>query len=602
MNEIGIIIRINGPLVTARISGDAQLMETVKVSKLMLVGEILSIDRDVAVIQVYEETDGLSAGEPIYGTGLPLSVELGPGLLARVFDGIQRPLEEIAKTTKSIYLQRGINVDPLDRKRMWDFTPILKVGDIVKPGAILGTVPETDLVLHKIMVSPQLSGTIISIQPAGSYTVNQEIAKIKDDKGKEHSITMIQRWPVKVARPYALRHLPTKPLLTGQRVIDIFFPAAKGGAFAIPGGFGTGKTITQHQLAKWSDAKIVVYVGCGERGNEITEVLEEFPQLIDPSTQKPLYDRTVMIANTSNMPVTAREASIYTGITIAEYYRDMGYDVAVMADSSSRWAEALREFSGRLEEIPAEEGFPAYLGSRLASFYERAGYVQTLNGNDGSVTMIAAVSPPGGDFSEPVTQNTKRFVRGFWELDKSLASARHYPSINWIQSYSEYAELVNPWWEQNVDPDAGVLRQQAYDLLLRENRLQKIVRLIGPDALPDSERLVIETARIIKEGFLKQNAYDDIDMYCSPQKQIALLRLIVLFYKKSEEIINQGAPIFEIRALESLPMLIRARLEIPNGDEAALEKLRLFMEDEIQALRMKYDRAKQQMQEDQRGV
>ncbi|MGL5254467.1 MAG: V-type ATP synthase subunit A [Brevinema sp.] len=602
MNEIGSIIRINGPLVTALINGDAQLMETVKVSNLMLVGEILSIDKDIAVIQVYEETDGLSAGEPIYGTGLPLSVELGPGLLARVFDGIQRPLEEIAKITKSIYLQRGISVDPLDRTRTWDFTPMVKIGDIVKSGAIIGSVPETDLVLHKIMIPPNLSGTIVSIKPAGLYTVSQEIAKIKDDSGKEHIITMIQRWPVKVARPYTQRHLPTKPLLTGQRVIDIFFPAAKGGAFAIPGGFGTGKTITQHQLAKWSDAKIVVYVGCGERGNEITEVLEEFPQLIDPTTQKPLYDRTVMIANTSNMPVTAREASIYTGITIAEYYRDMGYDVAVMADSSSRWAEALREFSGRLEEIPAEEGFPAYLGSRLASFYERAGYVQTLNGTDGSVTMIAAVSPPGGDFSEPVTQNTKRFVRGFWELDKSLASARHYPSINWIQSYSEYAELVNPWWEKNIDPDAGTLRQQAYDVLLRENRLQKIIRLIGPDALPDSERLIIEVARILKEGFLKQNAYDDIDMYCSPQKQISLLRLIILFYRKSEEVINKGAPIFEIRALESLPMLIRARLEITNGDTVALEKLRLFMEDEIQALHMKYDRAKQQMQEDRRGV
>lgn len=600
MNSIGTISRINGPLVTAKLTGSAQLMETVRVSELLLVGEILSIEKQTAVIQVYEETDGLRAGGPVYGTGLPLSVELGPGLLAHVFDGIQRPLQEIARVSQSIYLQRGINIPALDRTTLWDFTPTVKIGEALPAGAVIGTVPETDLVLHKIMLPPDVSGTLVSIKPQGKYNVDQQIALVQDAQGKEHIIKLMQRWPVKVPRPYTQRYLPSQPLLTGQRIIDIFFPAAKGGAFAIPGGFGTGKTITQHQLAKWSDAKIVVYVGCGERGNEITEVLEEFPQLIDPSSGKPLFDRTVMIANTSNMPVTAREASIYTGITIAEYYRDMGYDIAVMADSSSRWAEALREFSGRLEEIPAEEGFPAYLGSRLASFYERAGYVTMANGNTGSVTMIAAVSPPGGDFSEPVTQNTKRFVRGFWELDKALASARHYPSINWIQSYSEYADLVGPWWEKNIDAETTNLRQAAYEILLREDRLQKIVRLIGPDALPDSERLILEVARILKEGFLKQNAYDDIDMYSTPEKQISLLKLILRFHVEAEKIINQGAPIFEIRALESLPMLIRARLEIPNGDTAAFEKLTNFMEDEMQALRMKYERANENL-EAQRG-
>lgn len=593
MNSIGIIIKINGPLVTAILTEPVQLMEMVKVSELYLIGEILSVEGQEAVIQVYEDTDSLTLGQPVFGTGMPLSVELGPGLLAHVFDGIQRPLREIADVTHSIYLERGVSVPALDRKKKWQFTPTVEKHNELQLGAEIGVVPETELIEHKIMLPPNIAGLLLSIMPEGLYTIDDVIATVQDKYGNVHEIRLSHRWPVKIPRPYKERFLPTEPLMTGQRIIDIFFPAAKGGAIAIPGGFGTGKTITQHQLAKWSDAKIVVYVGCGERGNEITEVLEEFPHLIDPKTGAPLFDRTVMIANTSNMPVTAREASIYTGITIAEYYRDMGYDIAVMADSSSRWAEALRELSGRLEEIPAEEGFPAYLGSKLASFYERAGSVELHNGNRGSVTMIAAVSPPGGDFSEPVTQNTKRFVRAFWELDKALASARHYPSINWIQSYSEYADLVSEWWEKHINSDTVALRRDAYNLLLRENKLQKIVRLIGPDALPDIERLVLEVARIIKEGFLKQNAYDAIDMYSSPQKQVWLLKLMMNFYHKAEEIINMGAPIFEIRSLESVPMLMRARLEIPNDDEAAFVKLENFINDEMSALLIKYENVPQ---------
>ncbi len=590
MKLIGTIIRINGPLVTIKTSDTVQLMEMVYVSHLKLIGEILSIEDDTAVIQVYETTEGVRLGEEVYGSGLPLSVELGPGLLSQMFDGIQRPLLAIAEESKSIYLKRGLAVTALDRSKKWAFTPTVSVGDELQKGAVVGTVPETELVIHKVMLAPNVSGKVLSIVGAGEYTVDEVIGTLQDENGQIHEFKLAHRWPVKKARPYKQRFLPTEPLLTGQRIIDIFFPVAKGGAVAIPGGFGTGKTITQHQLAKWSDARIVVYVGCGERGNEITEVLEEFPQLIDPHTNRPLFERTVMIANTSNMPVTAREASIYTGITIAEYYRDMGYDVAVMADSSSRWAEALRELSGRLEEIPAEEGFPAYLGSKLASFYERAGNVQLLSGDTGSVTMIAAVSPPGGDFSEPVTQNTKRFVRAFWQLDKALASARHYPSINWIQSYSEYADYVSGWWAKNIDPQAQEIRQSAYNILLREEKLQKIVKLIGPDALPDNERLVLETASMIKDGFLKQNAYDDVDMYTVPKKQLAILKIIMEFFEEAEGIINMGAPIFEIRSLECFSMIVRSRLDITNDELEKFDKLSMFIKDELNSLRLKYDR------------
>lgn len=587
MSIIGTITRINGPLVTINVTEAVKTMETVHVSDLKLIGEILSVDKNKAVIQVYETTEGLKLGDPVYGTGSMLFVELGPGLLANIFDGIQRPLQEIAKKTNNIFLERGVTVSPLNKTKKWEFTPHVKVGDRVGLSGIIGSVPETELILHKIMTPPNISGIVKAIESKGQYTIEDQIAVIEDDNGISHVIKLAHRWPVKLARPYKQRFLPNEPLVTGQRVIDVFFPVAKGGAVAIPGGFGTGKTITQHQLAKWSNANIVIYIGCGERGNEITEVIEEFPKLIDPHTGHSLFSKTVMIANTSNMPVTAREASIYTGITIAEYYRDMGYDIAVMADSSSRWAEALRELSGRLEEIPAEEGYPAYLGSRLASFYERAGRVQTINDNTGSVTMIAAVSPPGGDFSEPVTQNTKRFVRAFWELDKSLASARHYPSINWTQSYSEYAGYVSQWWEK-YDAEFPALRQEAMDLLLKNDKLQKIVKLIGPDALPDHERLVVEVSRMLIDGFLKQNAYDNIDMYATPEKQLKMLRLILDFYKEASDIIHLGAPIFEIRALESLSMIMRVRIEIANDKMDDLTKLYNFMKDELHALQLKY--------------
>ncbi|MGL4560738.1 MAG: V-type ATP synthase subunit A [Brevinema sp.] len=587
MNIIGIITRINGPLISITVTNKLKVMETVHVSELKLIGEVLSVDKDTAVIQVYETTDGLKLGDNVYGTGSMLFVELGPGLLANVFDGIQRPLKDIAKATNSIYLERGVSVSALDRQKKWEFTPTITVGEQISFCGILGTVPETELILHKIMTPPNIAGVVRSIVPAGQYTIDDVIAVVEDNKGVLHELKLVHRWPVKIPRPYKTRYLPTEPLVTGQRVIDVFFPVAKGGAVAIPGGFGTGKTITQHQLAKWSNANIVIYIGCGERGNEITEVIEEFPKLIDPHTGHSLFAKTVMIANTSNMPVTAREASIYTGITIAEYYRDMGYDIAVMADSSSRWAEALRELSGRLEEIPAEEGFPAYLGSRLASFYERAGKVETINQNTGSVTMIAAVSPPGGDFSEPVTQNTKRFVRAFWELDKSLASARHYPSINWIHSYSEYSAYVSNWWEK-YKSEFVKMRQEAIDILLKNDKLQKIVKLIGPDALPGNERLIVETARMLIDGFLKQNAYDAVDMYASPEKQILMLRIILTFYKSASEVIALGAPIFEIRALDSIAMILRARFEIPNDKLDELEKAESFMKDELQHLQLKY--------------
>ncbi|MGL4562882.1 MAG: V-type ATP synthase subunit A [Brevinema sp.] len=587
MNIIGIITRINGPLISITVTNKLKVMETVHVSELKLIGEVLSVDKDTAVIQVYETTDGLKLGDNVYGTGSMLFVELGPGLLANVFDGIQRPLKDIAKATNSIYLERGVSVSSLDRQKKWEFTPTITVGEQISFCGILGTVPETELILHKIMTPPNIAGVVRSIVPAGQYTIDDVIAVVEDKQGALHELKLVHRWPVKIPRPYKTRYLPTEPLVTGQRVIDVFFPVAKGGAVAIPGGFGTGKTITQHQLAKWSNANIVIYIGCGERGNEITEVIEEFPKLIDPHTGHSLFAKTVMIANTSNMPVTAREASIYTGITIAEYYRDMGYDIAVMADSSSRWAEALRELSGRLEEIPAEEGFPAYLGSRLASFYERAGKVETINQNTGSVTMIAAVSPPGGDFSEPVTQNTKRFVRAFWELDKSLASARHYPSINWIHSYSEYSAYVSNWWEK-YNSEFVKMRQEAMDILLKNDKLQKIVKLIGPDALPGNERLIVETARMLIDGFLKQNAYDAVDMYASPEKQILMLRIILTFYKSASEVIALGAPIFEIRALDSIAMILRARFEIPNDKLDELEKAESFMKDELQHLQLKY--------------
>jgi V/A-type H+-transporting ATPase subunit A len=571
-NIVGTINRVNGPLIEAKLDCMVQMMELVQVSEFRLIGEVLGISGDIANIQVYEDTSGVKPGDKIYGTGLPLSVELGPGLIGNVFDGIQRPLEDIAKIS-GIYIGRGINIPSLDRKKKWQFKPCVKQGDTVTEGAIIGTVQETSLIEHRVLVPPKINGKITKIISEGEYTVDEIIGAVHTPFGEDVELRMYHRWPVKVPRPVTERQIPTIPLLTGQRIVDTFFPMAKGGTAAIPGGFGTGKTITQHQLAKWADAQIIVYIGCGERGNEITEVLEEFPKLIDPRTNKPLIERTVLIANTSNMPVTAREASIYTGITLAEYYRDMGYDVALMADSSSRWAEALRELSGRLEEMPAEEGFPAYLGSRLAAFYERAGYTTTLSGKKGSITVIAAVSPPGGDFSEPVTQNTKRFVRCFWELDKSLASARHYPSINWMRSYSEYADACEGWWVKNVSRKYREIRVRAYEILQKEDHLQKIVKLVGPDALPDSERLILEVARIIKLGFLQQSAYDDIDMYTSPQKQLKILELILKFHQRASEIVKMGAPIFEIKEMASISKIIRIKMTVPNDDMSELDKI-----------------------------
>jgi V/A-type H+-transporting ATPase subunit A len=582
-NTVGTITRVNGPLIEAKLSTMVQMMELVQVSEWRLIGEVLGINGDIANIQVYEDTGGVKPGDSIYGTGLPLSVELGPGLIGNVFDGIQRPLEEIAKIS-GIYIGRGINIPSLDRKKKWPFKPAVKNGDMVTEGAIIGTVQETSLIEHRVLVPPKVQGKITKIISEGDYTVDEVIAVVHTPFGENIELQMYHRWPVKTPRPVTERHIPTIPLLTGQRIVDTFFPMAKGGTAAIPGGFGTGKTITQHQLAKWADAQVIVYIGCGERGNEITEVLEEFPKLIDPRTNKPLIERTVLIANTSNMPVTAREASIYTGITLAEYYRDMGYDVALMADSSSRWAEALRELSGRLEEMPAEEGFPAYLGSRLAAFYERAGYTTTLSGKTGSITVIGAVSPPGGDFSEPVTQNTKRFVRCFWELDKSLASARHYPSINWMRSYSEYADACEGWWVKNVSRKYREIRVRAYEILQKEDHLQKIVKLVGPDALPDSERLIIEVARIIKLGFLQQSAYDDIDMYTSPGKQIKILELILKFHERASEIVKMGAPIFEIKEMASISKIIRVKMTVPNDDMSEMDKIEKAMMTEFEEI------------------
>lgn len=582
---VGTIIKVNGPIIKAKLTDMLKMMELVEVSQYHLIGEVLSIQDDLATIQVYEDTSGIKPGEAIYGTGLPLSVELGPGIIGNIFDGIQRPLEEIEKRT-GIYIGRGVNVPSLSRTKKWHFKPSIAAGTKVTGGTVIGSVPETTIIEHKILLEPNLNGTLVKIEKEGDYTLNDVIAVVKNEADEEIEVKMYHRWPVKFPRPVADRMKPTIPLLTGQRVIDVFFPIAKGGTAAIPGGFGTGKTITQHQLAKWADAKVIVYVGCGERGNEMTEVLESFPELIDPRTGKPLMERTILIANTSNMPVTAREASIYTGITLAEYYRDMGFDVALMADSTSRWAEALRELSGRLEEMPAEEGYPAYLGSKLAAFYERAGYVKTKAGVNGTITAIGAVSPPGGDFSEPVTQNTKRFVRCFWELDKTLASSRHYPSINWMRSYSQYVDECKEWWDVNIAKDYREVRIRAFEILQKEDRLQKIVKLIGPDALPDSERLYLEVARIIKQGFLQQGAYDEIDTYSTPEKQLRILRIILKFFEKASEVIKMGAPILEIKDMQCIPKIVRMKMSVPN------EKLEM-MDDVEKAMLTEFDSLKE---------
>lgn len=537
----GRIIKIAGPVIVGDGMKGTQMYEMVRVGNEGLIGEIIELEGDTATIQVYEETAGIKPGEQIESTGGALSVELGPGILTSIYDGIQRPLENIKALTGD-YIERGVDVPALNKEKKWKFVPLVKVGTAVKGGDVIGEVQETSSIVHKIMIPPKLEGTLKSIASEGEYTVEEDIAEVETTNGVE-KVQMMQKWPVRVGRPYKAKLDPDIPLITGQRAQDTFFSVAKGGTAAMPGPFGSGKTVTQQQLAKWADADIIVYIGCGERGNEMTEVLQEFPELEDPKTGKPLMDRTVLIANTSNMPVAAREASVYTGITIAEYFRDMGYDVALMADSTSRWAEAMREISGRLEEMPGEEGYPAYLASRLAQFYERAGRVTTVGTEDkvSSLTVVGAVSPPGGDLSEPVTQNTLRISKVFWALDSSLADKRHFPSIDWLQSYSLYVESISSWWNTNVGEDWRELRDKAMVLLQKESELQEIVQLVGPDALPDRERVTLESTRMIREDFLQQNAYHEVDTYCSPSKQYGMLKTIVMFQENATAALDRGA-------------------------------------------------------------
>ena len=539
------------------------MMETVYVGNAGLIGEVIKVDSDFTTIQVYEETTGLKPGEPVVSTGSPMSVTLGPGILGNIFDGIERPLPEIEKKFGP-FIGRGANFSSLDTEKKYSVTVKAKVGDRLSGGDIFAECPETDIITHKAMVSPYLSGEVTEVVPDGEYTVNDTIIKLKTDSGEIKELTLCQKWPIRNPRPIKKRLPAVKPLITGQRVIDSVFPIAKGGAAAIPGGFGTGKTMTQHQLAKWCDADIIIYVGCGERGNEMTQVLTEFSELIDPKSQKPLLSRTVLIANTSNMPVAAREASIYTGITLAEYYRDMGYDVAIMADSTSRWAEALRELSGRLEEMPAEEGFPAYLASKLSAFYERAGMMQNLNGTEGSVSIIGAVSPQGGDFSEPVTQNTKRFVRCFWGLDKSLAYARHFPAIHWLTSYSEYLEDLTPWYREHVSPKFVYDRNQIMAILNQESSLMEIVKLIGSDVLPDDQKLILEIARVIRLGFLQQNAFHADDTCVPLEKQYKMMEIILYLYKKAKALVTMGMPMSVLKEDNIFEKIIAIKYDVPN--------------------------------------
>ena len=545
----GTIVKVSGPLIVASGMADVNMYDVVRVSEKQLIGEVIELRGDKASIQVYEETGGIGPGEPVESTGAPLSVELAPGLIESIYDGIQRPLNKIQELAGD-RITRGIRVDSIDHERLWDFRPAAQIGDILKPGDILGTVQETEAVLHKVMVPPNVEGQLTWIH-SGEANVVQTIARLVTVKGETVELPMLQKWPVRIGRPYARKMAPTEPMITGQRVIDTLFPVAKGGVAAVPGPFGSGKTVVQHQLAKWADADIIVYVGCGERGNEMTDVLMEFPELKDPRTGLSLMKRTVLIANTSDMPVAAREASIYTGITIAEYFRDMGYKVAIMADSTSRWAEALREMSGRLEEMPGEEGYPAYLSSRLAEFYERAGSVVTLGteGRTGAVTAIGAVSPPGGDISEPVSQATLRTVKVFWGLSSKLAYARHFPAIDWLTSYSLYLDRLEPWFNKEVDPDWTAMVQKVMNMLQEESELEEIVRLVGIDALSYKDRLTLEATRSIREDYLHQNAFHEVDTYTSPAKQAMLLRLIIGYYEKSLDALSKDASFNKLAAL-----------------------------------------------------
>ena len=578
----GTITKVSGPLVVAEGLADANVSDVVRVGAQRLIGEILNMTGDKASIQVYEETSGLGPGAAVETTGMPMSVELGPGMLDNIYDGIQRPLPEMRALTGDS-ITRGTDVPALNREKKWDFVPVAKVGDKVSAGDVLGTVQETSAILHKIMVPHRVAGEVVSIE-SGEHTVDEVIAVVKDDKGAEHKLTMIQRWPVRIARPYKRKFVPSRPMNSGQRIIDTMFPIAKGGTAAVPGPFGSGKTVVQHQLAKWSDVDIVIYIGCGERGNEMTDVLMEFPELNDPRNGEPLMKRTVLIANTSDMPVAAREASIYTGITIAEYFRDMGYDVAVLADSTSRWAEALREMSGRLEEMPGEEGYPAYLASRLSQFYERAGNVECLGsgGRRGSVTAIGAVSPPGGDISEPVSQATMRIVKVFWALDSSLAYARHFPAINWLTSYSLYLDMLRPWYTEQFGEKYMLNREKAMHILQEESELQEIVRLVGQDALSPADRLTMETAKMIREDFLQQNAFVDEDAYSSYAKQFRLMDLILTYDVLCREAIEKGADLNGLIAIDAREKIGRAKMAPVDTFEADYAEIEAQMKKEIE--------------------
>lgn len=571
MSKTGVIRGINGPIVHVKGDPGFTMNEMVYVGHDNLVGEVIGLKAGDTIIQVYEETAGIRPGELVTGTGAPVSVTLAPGILTNIFDGIERPLSEIAKTGGA-YISRGVNVSALDTEKKWQTHMTVKKGDRVYGGTIIAEVPETPAILHKVMVPPDKEGYVLDVVEDGEYTISDPLVTIQHLDGSEETLTMTQKWPIRVARPTAKRFPATRPLITGQRILDTLFPLAKGGTAAIPGGFGTGKTMTQHQIAKWSDANIIIYIGCGERGNEMTQVLEEFSELIDPKTGNPLMDRTTLIANTSNMPVAAREASLYSGLTLAEYYRDMGYHVAIMADSTSRWAEALRELSGRLEEMPAEEGSPAYLASKLSAFYERAGMMQNLNGTEGSVTIIGAVSPQGGDFSEPVTQNTKRFVRCFWGLDKNLAYARHFPAISWLTSYSEYLNDLGSWYTENVDKKFVDYRNQIVYLLSQESSLMEIVKLIGGDVLPDDQKLILEIAKVIRVGFLQQNAFHKDDTCVPMEKQFKMMEIILYLYRKSRSLISMGMPMSVLKVDPIFDQVIAIKYDVPNDNLALLDE------------------------------
>ena len=568
--KIGKIYGINGPVVYLKGKTDFKMSEMVYVGNEKLVGEVISLDKEMTTIQVYEETGGLKPGEMVEGSDAAVSVTLAPGILNNIFDGIERPLERIADTGGA-FITRGVSVDSLDMDRLWETHITVAPGEMVHGGTVIAEVPETRAIVHKCMVPPDLEGTVVSVKPDGNYRISDPLVTIALADGTQKELPMMQRWPIRVARPAHQRYPASVPLITGQRILDTMFPIAKGGTAAIPGGFGTGKTMTQHQIAKWSDADIIIYIGCGERGNEMTQVLEEFGELVDPRNGNPLMDRTTLIANTSNMPVAAREASIYTGLTLAEYYRDMGYDVAIMADSTSRWAEALRELSGRLEEMPAEEGFPAYLASRLSAFYERAGMLQNLNGTTGSVSIIGAVSPQGGDFSEPVTMNTKRFVRCFWGLDKSLAYSRHFPAIHWLSSYSEYLVDLSGWYTDYVSPKFVDYRNRLMALLNQESSLMEIVKLIGADVLPDDQKLVLEIARVIRLGFLQQNAFHKDDTCVSLEKQFKMMDVILYLYKKSRDLVAMGMPMSVLKAEGIYEKVIAVKYDVPNDNLQLLD-------------------------------